>query len=125
MKKIISTDRAPGALGPYSQAVLADGFLFLSGQVGINPATGKIEAADVGGQAHQVLKNLLAVLEEAGMTMEHIVKSTIFLTSMDDFAVVNKIYATYFTDDPPARATIEVSKLPLGALVEIEAIAKK
>lgn len=124
MKQIISTDRAPGALGPYSQAVRAGEFLFLSGQVGINPATGKIDAADVGGQVRQVLENLTAVLEAAGLTIDHVVKTTIFLASMDDFAVVNEIYATYFSHNPPARATVEVSRLPAGALVEIEAIAR-
>ena len=125
MKRIIATDRAPGALGPYSQAVGAGEFVFLSGQVGIDPATGKIAAGDVGGQVRQVLENLSAVLEAAGMTMENVVKTTIFLASMDDFSVVNEVYGSYFAENPPARATIEVSKLPLGALVEIEAIAKK
>jgi 2-iminobutanoate/2-iminopropanoate deaminase len=125
MKKIISTSKAPGAIGPYSQAVLSGGTLFLSGQIAINPSTGKVEAADVAGQARQVMANLQAVLEEAGMNLSNVVKTTIFLTSLDDFKIVNEVYGEYFKSAPPARATIEVSRLPLGALVEIEAVAEK
>ncbi|MBI4721157.1 MAG: RidA family protein [Chitinivibrionia bacterium] len=125
MKNVIRTARAPGAIGPYSQAVRAGDMLFVSGQIGINPATGKIESADVAGQARQVLLNLKAIVEDAGMGLENVVKTTIYLASMGDFAAVNEVYGGVFDHDPPARATIEVSKLPLGALVEIEAVAQK
>jgi len=125
MKKAIHTDRAPAALGPYSQAILTGDTLFLSGQVGIDPAEGKITAESVDGQARQAMRNLEAVLQAADMSFTNVVKTTIFLASMDDFQTVNGIYGEYFDSDPPARATIQVAALPLGALVEIEAVARR
>ena len=122
MKGIISTDRAPAAVGPYSQAVRAGELLFISGQIGIDPATGNmVEGLEA--QVTQVLDNLKAIVEEAGGSMDSIVKATVLLHSMDDFKTMNGIYAGYFESDPPARAAFEAGALPLGALVEIEAIA--
>jgi 2-iminobutanoate/2-iminopropanoate deaminase len=122
MRRIISTDKAPAAVGPYSQAVRAGDILFISGQIPIDPATGKmVEGLEA--QVTQVLENLKAILEEAGGSMGSIVKATVLLQSMDDFKAMNGIYAGYFESDPPARAAFEVGALPLGALVEIEAIA--
>lgn len=125
MKSVIRTKRAPGAIGPYSQAVMAGDTLYVSGQIAINPATGKIESNDAAGQARRVLENMKAILEDAGMSLENVVKTTIYLASLDDFAAVNAVYGGFFEHDPPARATVEVSRLPLGALVEIEATAQK
>ena len=121
MKRIISTDRAPAAVGPYSQAVRAGDLLFISGQIGIDPATGSM-AEGLEAQVEQVLENLKSIVEEAGGSMGSIVKATVLLQSMDDFKAMNGIYAEYFESDPPARAAFEVGALPLGALVEIEAI---
>ncbi len=122
MKRIISTDKAPAAVGPYSQAVRAGDMLFISGQIPIDPATGRmVEGLEA--QVTQVLENLKAIVEEAGGNMGSIVKVTVLLQSMDDFKAMNGIYAGYFESDPPARAAFEVGALPLGALVEIEAIA--
>ncbi len=122
MKRIISTDRAPAAVGPYSQAVRAGDLLFISGQIGIDPATGTmVEGLEA--QVEQVLENLKSIVEESGGSMGSIVKATVLLPSMDDFKAMNGIYAGYFESDPPARAAFEVGALPLGALVEIEAIA--
>ncbi|MGD8413219.1 MAG: RidA family protein [Candidatus Latescibacterota bacterium] len=125
MKKAIQTDRAPEALGPYSQAVLSGDTLFLSAQVGIDPSVGKIVAADAAGQTRQVMSNLEAVLEESGMDFADVVKTTIYLASLDDFRTVNGVYGEFFVTDPPARATIQAAALPLGALVAIEAIARR
>ncbi len=122
MKGIISTDKAPAAVGPYSQAVRAGELLFISGQIGIDPATGNM-AEGLEAQVKQVLENLKSIVEEAGGSMDSIVKATVLLQSMDDFKAMNGIYAGYFESDPPARAAFEVGALPLGALVEIEAIA--
>jgi 2-iminobutanoate/2-iminopropanoate deaminase len=122
MKRIISTDKAPAAVGPYSQAVRAGDILFISGQIGIDPAAGKM-VDGLEAQVRQVLENLKAIVEEAGGSMDSIVKCTVLLQSMDDFKTMNGIYAGYFESDPPARAAFEVAALPLGALVEIEAIA--
>lgn len=122
MKRIISTDKAPAAVGPYSQAVRAGDLLFISGQIGIDPATGNM-AEGLEAQVTQVLENLEAIVEEAGGSMDSIIKATVLLQSMDDFKTMNGIYAGYFESDPPARAAFEVGALPLGALVEIEAIA--
>ena len=123
MKKIISTDQAPAAIGPYAQANMANGVLYISGQIPIDPATGKI-AEGVEKSTHQVMKNLSAVLEAAGMTFRNVVKATIFLKNMDDFAVMNDIYASYLDSDAyPARETVQVSCLPKNVDVEISMIA--
>ena len=122
MKKI-STDKAPGAIGPYSQAIIAGDLLFTSGQIAINPASGDIEAKDIEGQTEQVCRNLSAILEAAGCTMEDVVKTCCFLQNIADFGVFNEIYGKYFTGKP-ARSCVEVAALPKGALVEVEAIAK-
>jgi len=122
-RKIVSTDKAPAAVGPYSQGVKVGHFVFTAGQVAIDPAAGKIVAQDVAGQTHQVMNNLTQVLRKAGTDLNKVVKTTVFLQSMDDFAAMNEVYASYFSDMPPARSTVEVSRLPIGALVEIEAIA--
>jgi 2-iminobutanoate/2-iminopropanoate deaminase len=125
MKKIVRTDRAPAAIGPYSQAVDAGDFVFVAGQVPIVPAEGKIVAERVAGQTRQVLENIKEILAAAGLGLENVVKTTVFLRSMDDFREMNEVYAAYFANDPPARATVEVAGLPLGALVEIEAVARR
>ena len=122
MKKI-SRDKAPGAIGPYSQAIIAGDLLFTSGQIAINPASGDIEAKDIEGQTEQVCRNLSAILEAAGCTMEDVVKTCCFLQNIADFGVFNEIYGKYFTGKP-ARSCVEVAALPKGALVEVEAIAK-
>lgn len=122
MKEIVSTDRAPAAIGPYSQAVKAGGFMFMSGQIPLDPATMEVVPGCVGCQAEQVLKNMQAVLESQGMGLADVVKTTVFITSMSDFAAVNEVYAKYFTENAPARSCVEVSALPKGVLVEIEAI---
>jgi 2-iminobutanoate/2-iminopropanoate deaminase len=122
-KEIVSTDKAPSAVGPYSQGVKIGHFVFTAGQVAIDPAVGKIVAHDVTSQTQQVMRNLREVLREAGSDLGKVIKTTVFLKSMDDFAAMNEVYGGYFGDQPPARSTVEVSKLPLGALVEIEAIA--
>ncbi|MBX3049948.1 MAG: RidA family protein [Caldilineaceae bacterium] len=118
----ISTEKAPAAVGPYSQAVKTEQFVFTSGQIGINPLTGQLRLG-IEEQSRQVLSNLAAVLAAAGSGMEQIVKTTIFLTDIAEFSTVNSIYAEAFTGDPPARSTVQVAALPLGALVEIEAVA--
>lgn len=125
MKKIISTNKAPAAIGPYSQAVDAGDFVFVAGQIPVYPPEGKIVETGVAGQTRQVVENIKAILAAAGLGLEHVVKTTVFLASMDDFREMNQIYGEYFTSEPPARATVEVSALPLGARVEIEAIARR
>lgn len=120
----ISTDRAPAAIGPYSQAIRAGEFVFLSGQVPIDPATGEIVAGDITAQTERVLDNLDAVLGAAGCTFADVVKTTIYLVDLGDFQAVNATYAKRFTAAPPARATVQVSALPRGSRVEIDAIAK-
>jgi 2-iminobutanoate/2-iminopropanoate deaminase len=120
----ISTPHAPAAIGPYSQAIRADGYLFCSGQLGLDPATGDFVAGDVGAQAEQALRNLGAVLEAAGLTFGDVVKTTIFLADMADFVAVNGVYGPFVTDPPPARSTVAVAALPKGGRVEIEAIAR-
>ncbi|MBC8172775.1 MAG: RidA family protein [Chitinophagales bacterium] len=122
MKKIIYTDAAPKPIGPYSQAVEANGFIFISGQIAIDPSTGNMINGDVKTEAEQVMKNLQAIITAAGGEMNHVVKCTIFLIDMKDFAEVNMIYGKYFTADPPARETVAVSDLPKNAKVEISAI---
>ena len=125
MKKVILTKNAPAAIGPYSQAVENNGLLYISGQLGIDPSSGNLMDGGVEAQAEQSMKNIGAILEEAKMGFDNIVKTTIFLTSMSDFAKVNAIYEKYFTSDFPARSTIQVAGLPKGGLVEIEVIASK
>ena len=121
-KKIISTDKAPAAIGPYSQAIVIGDLVYTSGQIPINPASGQIETNDIKSQAEQVIGNLSAVLDAAGSSLEDAVKTTCFLANMKDFADFNEVYAKYFTGKP-ARSCVEVSALPKGALVEIEVIA--
>ena len=123
-RKIVSTPGAPRAIGPYSQAVVAGGLVFCSGQIAIDPQTGEmVGASDVRAQAKRVMDNLKAVLEAAGSSLDRVVKTSIFLADLGDFGVVNEIYGSYFKGDPPARATVQVAGLPKGALVEVEAIA--
>lgn len=122
-KQAISTPDAPAAIGPYSQAIRVGNMIWCSGQVGLDPKTGSLVAGGVEPQTHQVLANLRAVLEAAGARPEHVVRTTIYLTDLGDFARVNAIYGDAFVVDPPARATVQVSALPKGAVVEIDAIA--
>ena len=122
-KYVIATPEAPAAVGPYSQAIKANGFVFTAGQLGLDPATGKLAGDDVASQAKQALINITAVLEAAGTSIDNVVKTTVFLTDMADYKAVNAVYATFFTDTPPARSAVEVAALPLGGLVEIETIA--
>ena len=123
MKKIISTSEAPAAIGPYSQANFANGILYISGQIPLNPQTGKLEEG-IEKETHQVMKNLEAILKEAGMTFKNVVKATIFLKNMDDFAVMNDIYASYLDPESfPARETVQVSCLPKNVDIEISMIA--
>ena len=124
MKEIVITDSAPQAIGPYSQAVISHGFAFLSGQIPLDPATGKIVEGDIARQTTVVLENLKAVLEAAGSSLEHVVKTTVYLKDMDEFAKMNEIYATFFTSDAPARATVEAARLPRDVRVEIDCIAE-
>jgi len=123
MKNIISTDRAPKAIGPYSQAVTAGNLVFISGQLGLDPSTGKLQGNNAAEQAEQALKNLGAILGAAGIDFGHVVKTTVLLADIKDFAAVNEVYARFFTADHPARAAYQAAGLPLGALVEIEAVA--
>ncbi|MGE5350228.1 MAG: RidA family protein [Actinomycetota bacterium] len=125
MKRIISTTAAPGAIGPYSQAVEANGTLYISGQVGIDPATGKMIEGGITEQTTRVLKNIRAILTAAGFTLADVVKSTVLLSDMSDFKAMNEVYAQFYSSDQPARAAFAVKSLPLGALVEIETIAVK
>jgi 2-iminobutanoate/2-iminopropanoate deaminase len=123
MKKIISTSEAPGAIGPYSQAVRSGRFLFCSGQIPLDPNSGQIATGDIATQTRRAMDNIAAILRAEGMTLDSIVKTTIFLTNLDDFQTVNETYGSYFKQDPPARSTVQVSGLPRGANVEIEVIA--
>ncbi|HEX5827972.1 MAG TPA: RidA family protein [Candidatus Limnocylindrales bacterium] len=123
-RQAISTTGAPGAIGPYSQAIAIDGLLFCSGQLGLDPATGEL-VEGVGAQADRALRNLTAVLDAAGLTWADVVKTTIFLADMGDFAAVNGVYGGYMPDPPPARSTVAVKTLPKHGLVEIEAIARR
>jgi 2-iminobutanoate/2-iminopropanoate deaminase len=123
MKTIISSDAAPKAIGPYSQAVRMGNLVFLSGQIPIDPATGQLVDGNVQQQTEQVLKNIAAVLAEAGLTFEHVVKTTVFMKNLSDFAPMNEVYAKYFSANPPARSTVEVSRLPRDVQVEIDSIA--
>ena len=124
MKKKVESGNAPAAIGPYSQAVSADGLVFVSGQLPINPETGEFPSDDVSEQTYQSLNNIREILKEAGYGMENVLKTTVFLQDMNDFAAMNAVYETFFTDPYPARAAFQVAKLPKGAKVEIEAVAK-
>ena len=123
MKQVILTDRGPKPIGPYSQAVRTNGFLFVSGQVALDPKSGELVGADVRQQTERALDNLKAILEAAGVSLSHVVKTTVFLKEMNDFAAMNEIYARYFTAAPPARSTVQAARLPKDALVEIDVIA--
>lgn len=125
MKKIISTKEGPNAVGPYSQAVQANGFLFISGQIPIDPATGKFAEGGITEQTEQVMKNIGAILRAAGYDYSDVVKSTCLLSDMDNFSAMNAVYGKYYPENPPARAAYGVVRLPLGALIEIETIACK
>jgi len=122
-KDIISTDKAPSAIGPYSQGVRVDGFIFFSGQIPIDPATGEVVKGEISIQAEQVMQNIEALLEASGIGFDNVVKSTIFLTDLADFGVVNDIYGRRFTAPYPARSTVQVSALPKGVDIEIEVVA--
>lgn len=123
MKEIISTENAPGAIGPYSQAIKVGGMVYCSGQIPIDPATGDFVSDQIGEQTVQVLKNLTAVLEAAGSGLNDVVKTTVFLADMNDFVEMNEVYGRYFSDNKPARATVQAARLPRDARVEIECIA--
>ena len=123
MKEIVSTTNAPGAIGPYSQAIKAGGMVFCSGQIPIDPATGEFVSDVVSEQTEQVLKNLSEVLKAAGTSLDGVVKTTVFLADMNDFAEMNEVYGRYFSDNKPARATVQAARLPRDAKVEIECIA--
>ncbi|HTU40281.1 MAG TPA: RidA family protein [Candidatus Aquilonibacter sp.] len=123
MRSIISTKDAPQAIGPYSQAIKANGFIFTSGQVAIDPATQQVVAGDIAAQTERVLRNLSEILEAAGSGLGKVVRATVFLKNMNDFAAMNQVYAKYFSSTPPARSTVEVARLPKDVLVEIDAIA--
>ncbi|HZV58705.1 MAG TPA: RidA family protein [Candidatus Eremiobacteraceae bacterium] len=123
MKEIIQTERGPKPIGPYSQAVRANQFLFLSGQTPLDPKTGEMTGTDAGQQTERVLENIKGVLEAAGATLRQVVKTTVFLKDMNDFPAMNEVYARYFPAAPPARSTVQVARLPKDALVEIEVIA--
>ncbi len=125
MKKIIHTQNAPAAIGPYSQAVEVNGMLFISGQVAIDPETGKVVDGDITKQTEQVMQNIGAILQAAGYAFDDVVKSTCLLSDMKNFAAMNAVYGKYYAENPPARAAFAVKELPLGVLVEIETIAMK
>jgi 2-iminobutanoate/2-iminopropanoate deaminase len=123
MKDIVLTDRGPKPIGPYSQAVKSNGFVFVSGQVGFDPATGQFVPGEIQEQTARVMENLKAILEAAGASFSHVVKTTVFLRDMNDFTAMNEVYAKYFTAAPPARSTVQAARLPKDALVEIDVIA--
>jgi 2-iminobutanoate/2-iminopropanoate deaminase len=123
VKEIIQTDQAPKAIGPYSQAIRTSGFVFASGQIPIDPETGQFVAGGIAEQTQQVIKNLSRVLEAAGSGLDRVVKTTVFLADMEEFAAMNEVYGKFFSAEPPARATVEAARLPRDARVEIEAIA--
>ena len=123
MKDIVLTDRGPKPIGPYSQAVKSNGFVVVSGQVGLDPATGQFVAGGVQEQTTRVMENLKAILEAAGASFSHVVKTTVFLKDMNDFTAMNEVYAKYFTAAPPARSTVQAARLPKDAMVEIDVIA--
>ena len=123
MREVIATEKAPKAIGPYSQAIRANGMVFCSGQVALSPETQTVIEGDVAAQTERVLKNLSAVLWQAGSSLEQVVKTTVFLKSMNDFAAMNEVYGRFIKSEPPARSTVEVSRLPKDVLVEIDVIA--
>ena len=123
MKNVILTEKAPAAIGPYSQAIKAGEFIFVSGQMPVNPATGEVAEGGVEAQTKQVLENVTAILSSQGLKLDSVVKTTVFIKDMNDFQKINAVYAQYFTSAPPARACVEVARLPKDVLVEIEAIA--
>jgi 2-iminobutanoate/2-iminopropanoate deaminase len=123
MRDIVLTDRGPKPIGPYSQAVKANGFLFVSGQVALDPKSGEMSTADIAQQTERVLQNLKGIVEAAGSNLNHVVKTTVFLKDMNDFTAMNEVYARFFTAAPPARSTVQVTRLPKDALVEIELVA--
>jgi 2-iminobutanoate/2-iminopropanoate deaminase len=123
MREVISTPDAPKAIGPYSQAIKAGGFVFTAGQVALDPATGQVVPGEIAAQTERVLKNLAAILQAAGSGFEKVARCTVFLKSMSDFAAMNEVYGRYFTAAPPARSTVEVARLPKDVLVEIDVIA--
>ena len=123
MRKAVSADGAPKAIGPYSQAIRAGSLLFLSGQIPIDPATGQMVEGDIAQQTHRVFKNLAAILDEAGASFDHVVRTTVYLADMNDFAAMNEVYGTYFSSPAPARATVQAARLPRDARVEIDLIA--
>ncbi len=122
-KNVIATSKAPAAIGPYSQAISTSGLLFTAGQIPLDPATGKLVEGDITAQTERVMENLGAVLAEAGSSFGQVVKTTCFLANLDDFAAFNTVYARYFTDQPPARSTVQAARLPAGAQVEVECVA--
>lgn len=123
MRQVISAPDAPKALGAYSPAIRAGNLLFVSGQIPVNPATGELVSGDIAAQADQVMRNLTALLKAAGLSFEHVVRTTVFLADMNDFAGMNEVYAAYIVDPPPARATVQVARLPRDVKVEIDLIA--
>jgi 2-iminobutanoate/2-iminopropanoate deaminase len=123
MKEVVTTDRGPKPIGPYSQAVKTSGFLFLSGQVALDPRTGDLTGTDVRQQTERVMENIKGILEAAGSNLHHVIKTTVFLKDMNDFPAMNEVYGRYFTSAPPARSTVQVARLPKDALVEIEVVA--
>lgn len=123
MREIITTDKAPGAIGPYSQAIKTGGMVYCSGQIPIDPETGEFVSSDISEQTEQVLKNLSAVLDAAGTALANVVKTTVFLADMSDFAAMNEVYGRFFNENKPARATVQAARLPRDARVEIECIA--
>lgn len=123
MKDVILTDRGPKPIGPYSQGVRANGFVYLSGQVALDPKTAEMSGTDIGAQTERVMENIKGILEAGGTSLNQVIKTTVFLKDMNDFAAMNAVYAKYFAGAPPARSTVQVSRLPKDALVEIEVIA--
>ena len=122
MKEVIATDKGPKAIGPYSQAIKANGFIFTAGQVAFDPATGQLVEGDIAKQTVRVLENLKAIVEAAGSSLDHAVKATVYLKDMGDFAAMNEVYARYFATNPPARSTVEAARLPRDARVEIDLV---
>jgi 2-iminobutanoate/2-iminopropanoate deaminase len=123
MREVIATNDGPKAIGPYSQAIKANGFVFVSGQVALDPATQQLTNGDVAAQTERVLQNLSGILKAAGSSLQQVVKTTVFLKNMSDFAIMNEVYSRHFTQAPPARSTVEVARLPKDVLVEIDVIA--